>query len=325
MLGNHILGGIPSPNPSYKQDIKVVTGENTIIKRGTNIIGLDTNQYKVTLKTGDKITCKNEGSNALTLNMFTNYGDTSRNDYWSVGSNATRTITVAHDTNAIAWASAPDSTAWGNYGDSILSYEPYITPISKPLNLGSLELCKIGTVNDVLFHAVSGDKYYDSLSAEEKALLDVDDWYKHEKIEKVDFDSLSWTGNSMTYSDFYRYTTTGISNIKYVSSNSQLGNGIAEKYINHTGSGLSNTKYCFAIDTSMVQATDLRTNTPSGLFYYELLNPVFTKITNTTLISQLNDISSIKSNNGTTILVSDFQTGNAPINFDVSALKGATT
>lgn len=109
-----------------------------------NLIGLDTSQYQVNLKAGDKITAKNTTSSILTLNLYTNYGDTTRNDYWTIGSNATRTITIAYNTKAIAWSSnvASGGYAWINYGDNINAYYPYgTTPI---------ELCKIGDYKDYI-------------------------------------------------------------------------------------------------------------------------------------------------------------------------------
>ena len=142
---------------------------NTIeeVVSGINIIGLDTNQYKVDLKAGDKITFKNEGTQALTLNLYTNYGDTTRNDFWSVGVNATRIITVAHDTKAIAWEVAPDGLAWGNYGDTLSAYEPYITPTSYQLSLGDHKFYGIGTYRDYILRTTGKNLFdKDSLTIE---------------------------------------------------------------------------------------------------------------------------------------------------------------
>lgn len=96
---------------------------------GLNLIGLDTQQYKLNLKAGDKIYARNTTSTALTLNLYTNYGDTTRNDYWSVSANGSRVITVANDSNAIAWATAvaSDGVAWVSYGETATDYEPYGT------------------------------------------------------------------------------------------------------------------------------------------------------------------------------------------------------
>lgn len=99
---------------------------------GTNLIGLTSRQYKVSLQQGDKITVRYEGEENITLNLYTNYGDTTRNDYWTIYKNTTRTITVGYNSNAIAWNIAPDGLAWINLGSALLSYEPYTGGIPAP-------------------------------------------------------------------------------------------------------------------------------------------------------------------------------------------------
>lgn len=92
---------------------------------GTNLISLDTQQCKVSLNAGDYIVAKNETSNDLTLNLYTNYGDSTRNDFWSVSANNFRKISVGYNTGAIKWTSTPDGLAWVNAGETSLPYEPY--------------------------------------------------------------------------------------------------------------------------------------------------------------------------------------------------------
>ena len=100
---------------------------------GSNLIGLNTTQCPVSLHTGDKIVARNTSSASFTLNLYTNLGDTTRNDFWSVASNATRVITVAHDTGAIAWnGNISDGLGWVNLGETIQPYEPYTGGIASP-------------------------------------------------------------------------------------------------------------------------------------------------------------------------------------------------
>lgn len=306
----------PAPSPSYPFSVKSVTGEQEVIVRGTNIIGLDTNQYKVSLKTGDKITFKNEGSNALTLNMFTNFGDITRNDYWSVGSNATRTIVVAHDTNAIAWASAPDSTAWGNYGDTIANYEPYITPITKTLNLGDEEYCGIENYKDTIFKNSPNNAMYDEN-------LELDSWYIHKETEKVTLNgNEEWTV-VWNNTDRYGYRTD-LTNAKYPTSQGAFFQIYTNYYLPYIQNILyydttheEFTKYgcCVRANYSqiIVKNNDLTTldsfktwlSTHNLEVVYQLATPTNTKITDTDLISQLEEIDNLQSNNGTTIIETD--------------------
>ena len=113
---------------------------------GTNLIGLDTQQYKVNLSVGDKIVAKNTGTRNLQLNLYTNYGDTNRNDYWSVSSGQTKVITVAYNTKAISWDTEPNGEAWVNLGETILDYEPYTGSIPAP-----------NTDFPMQIHTISGD------------------------------------------------------------------------------------------------------------------------------------------------------------------------
>ena len=124
-----------TPTPDNPVPVNVVSGGQEIDVCGSNIIGLDTQQYKVNLNAGDKITMKNQGTRALQLNLYTNYGDTTRNDYWSLQAGATRTITVARDTKAVAWNVEPNGLAWANKGETSLPYEEYIGQ-SYEINLG---------------------------------------------------------------------------------------------------------------------------------------------------------------------------------------------
>lgn len=89
------------------------------------------------------------------------------------------------------------------------------------------------------------------------------------KIGKVDLASLSWTSIS---SGLWR--NTSIQNIKYVSSNEELGDGMAEKYNIHTGKGMSTATNCIAIDTSQISVnTGDSTVRPSGMFWYAFTTP----------------------------------------------------
>lgn len=109
-----------TPTPDNPQEVKTIKGYR-------NLIGLDTEQYQVDLKAGDKITLKNEGTQNVKIQLFTNYGDTTRNDYWNINAGVTRTITVAYNSKAISWDNQPDTNAWCVLGEDLLPYVPYGT------------------------------------------------------------------------------------------------------------------------------------------------------------------------------------------------------
>ena len=142
-------------------------------------------------------------------------------------------------------------------GTQATSYSPYKTPI---------ELCKIGDYQDYIYK-------------------DNDKWYLKKNIGKVNFNEIT----NIKSGPFAIYNS--IPNIKYVSSNSQIGNGLAEKYKIRQGSGLTVYPNYFAIDVNRVNVnvgTDV--DNASGLFYYELATPTLTEITDTELINQLNQL-----------------------------------
>lgn len=86
------------------------------------------------------------------------------------------------------------------------------------------------------------------------------------KIGKIDLSELSWR---MIIHGLW--ATTDIPNIKYVPVNTELGDGIAEKYTIHTGSGMSTALNCIAIDVSQVSVnTGSTSKKPTGMFWYVL-------------------------------------------------------
>ena len=143
-------------------------------------------------------------------------------------------------------------------GSTATTYAPYFTPI---------ELCKISTYQDKIYK--SGDK-----------------WYLHKETASVDWGTLTWT---MTTGSIYG--TTGCTGIKYAPNNTTVIPSYAEKYIGRQGSGLSNYTNYYAIDTNKVnvQKGSSTAPDPTGMFYYPLATATDTEITNTALISQLDN------------------------------------
>lgn len=116
-------------------------------------------------------------------------------------------------------------------------------------------------------------------------------WYLKKEIGKADLGELSWATTYNIGDGFRLCGTTSISNIKYASVNTELIPAYAEKYIERQGSGMSsvaNRHHC-AIDTTRL-VVHLETDVnPTGLFYYPLATPTYEYITDTTLISQLEE------------------------------------
>ena len=89
------------------------------------------------------------------------------------------------------------------------------------------------------------------------------------RIGKIDLSELSWTQVAQGL-----WKTIDIPNIKYVSVNTELGDGIAEKYTIHTGSDMTTALNCIAIDVLQVLVnTGSALEKPTGMFWYVLAEP----------------------------------------------------
>lgn len=105
-------------------------------------------------------------------------------------------------------------------------------------------------------------------------------WLLNKATGKVDLGTQTWSSVSGVAG---LRKTTGIPNIQYVSSNTQLGDGIADNYTMHTGSGMSAASALnnIAIDVSQVSVnTGSDSIDPTGTFRYALVIPTFDEITN---------------------------------------------
>lgn len=126
-----------------------------------NLIGLDNKQYRVNLKKGDKIFAVNNGTTNLNLNLYTNYGDTARNDFFTIAANSQRLIVIANDSHAIAWGGNLDNIAWVVKGEKFIQYEQYQEKIIN-VDLKGNNLCsnKDETIKDDLIIENSRVKIY---------------------------------------------------------------------------------------------------------------------------------------------------------------------
>lgn len=122
-----------------------------LVDRTENLIGLDNKQYRVNLKKGDKILAVNNGTTNLNLNLYTNYGDTARNDFFTIAANSQRSIVIANDSRAIAWGGTLNNIAWVVKGDKFIPYESYKSQTIN-IDLKDNELCsdKEQTLKDEL-------------------------------------------------------------------------------------------------------------------------------------------------------------------------------
>ena len=180
-----------------------------------------------------------------------------------------------------------------------------------PLSLGNIELAKIGNYKDYIFKNVVGSPYYN-------ANLDLNGWYKHNAIYKYVV-----TGNEIFNNNF------GVNLFEISNAFEQVpfvkGYGLSNyyKYNSTQGEINGNTSngdfvlqydrgYCnlFFKNTSFDNVTDFKNdlqdkynNDNPIIIMFPLKNPIDTQITDTTLISQLENINNnARSYKGTTII-----------------------
>ena len=328
-------GGIPAPNPNYPFPIKTVTGEQEITIRGKNIAKLDqtynTNNAQITYS--ENVPSSIVGTKTQQVGQFlaTFTGQIEKGKTYIIDGNATQCYVYAYSDNiggtiinsiqnlplpvtftanytgfclfALYFRSLDTGTASiKNFqveeGSSATTYEPYITPITKTLNLGNLEFAEIGTYRDNIWTDRSTGK-----------------WYKHSMVGKY-----QCTGNE-TVEQFQRKTITVCCSLPDVLTNLIHQGWNYNAYCNyliaqnsytedqqgffvHYSAGGTSRLY-LGLDRSVADSSDEITTwltTYKPIFYYQLENATDTEIPDTTLIEQLEDIYNIMSLNGTTII-----------------------
>ena len=304
------VGGTASPNPDYPQDVHVVTGDQVVNMHGKNLFN------KNNITSGSYF--RNDGTeSATTLWAVTDYIAITPNTAYTlsgmsggVGVNPSRCYYDANK-NFISGAKHNSNTATtftdtspnGAYymRESVKNADLSTTQIEKgatatayepntdySLTLGSLELCKIGDYQDYIYK--SGD-----------------DWYVHKEMGKVTFtgdSSEMWakvgtnarrTAYRIAQNDAKRYTASVvpayISNyfIPVSASAAWTAGAISAEYTVSYG----NIVLCLN-PSSFTTVEDLTTwlSTHNTSVYYALATATDTKITDATLVSQLNALDS---------------------------------
>ena len=335
---NHILGGIQSPNPSYPQTIKSVTGNNNVVvfngslteQGGINDTTGAENSATTRIKT-DYVQISNYTSMQITSNNtslvfraihFYNSSKTWISSSGYVGSALPYTITdipsnakyfkvVFQGQNA-----SLDLNPTGNY--LIIG-----TPQTLPLNLGNIELNGIDNYKDAIFKNIPSNPYYNNTLTEGS-------WYIKYNITKYTFTGQEEGWNKpATYTITIPKTVVGCTHLSAGDTNVLLNRfRISGTSVNSSGNSGKvyignndvNFNYDDGVSTKNEFKTWLQTNTTGIMF--PINTPTYTEITNTDLISQLEAIDNMQSYKGTTIITSTFDSNNAQMIIEGSALKG---
>lgn len=332
------VGGIPSPNPSYPQDVHVVTGENTVTIKGRNLLPFP---YDDTTKTQDGVTWTLNSDGTVTVNgtngannskyfnfcystgMFLNAGTytasfgSSSNVRGTIAkkSNNSTIVALQKNTSSVTFTLAEDTiitfVAALNSGDGVTNvtispmivkgsytsstignYEPYQSQ-TKTINLGTMELCKIGNYQDYIYKS-SGK------------------WYKHSDIGKVVANGnedwkINYTG---TANWFYYFNDDNVTILNQDSSTYSICDHCTWASV---GSATTTQGYFIVKNSHQIRirygTEDTVPNYKTWLasnpitFYYVLNTATDTEITDETLLAQLEALASATTYLGQTNII----------------------
>ena len=292
-------GGNPTPNPDYPQAISNVTGTNTIKINGKNLFDgvLELGNYNST--TGEKLANNNYiiNTNLIPVEELTNYkislngsgigmyvfeykSDYSYNLTTRKTIDANSYLTTNSGTKYIAFRTIDANTDTTSKiqvekGTTATSYEAYKEK-SYTINLGDIELCKIGTYKDRI--------YYNSGK-----------WYLEKNIGKVtitgnDITAINTnqtnTTRAKTNNDFINTNQEGIGYSNYFQIVSNWGIDTIGLYYSKTNGDVWFRANKTLIGTTL-ESVQTWVNSHNVTLYYLLAIPTTTEITDTTLIGQL--------------------------------------
>ena len=332
------VGGKPSPSPDYPQNIRVVTGNNTIKIGGKNLFDknnitngrLDTNgnvaiidEYFTSpfIKVEPNTQYTKNSPTADAYHRFAFYTNNDGTGFLSVSNSNTITTPSGCKYLRFCGLDTEIDTSQLEKNTTTTSYQPYQSQ-TYPLNLGNIEFCGIEDYRDYPYHDKVADK-----------------WYKYSVIGKVIFDGSNdenWNRDSV-------YTNTTLFNIQFenvsltVSGDNTSMKAVSNYFTKNNPNilkngnivGVSTMRGIFSgiyisIENSIASTTEefkSWLSTHNTTVYYILETPTITEITDATLIAQLNAIEEAMSYAGQTNITSTHENGNAPLFINAEAFS----
>lgn len=322
------------PTPDTLQNVNVVTGDNTINVEGKNLFNsfaltkekvqedgtivlsnvVSANGYHSTGKKLKELCPSLKVEDVVYLYLDTDwtirksiYGNHINN--WLNGQVKTITEDMLNDTIIVYGGYQTTSNIKIMVTKELdTSYTPYVSQ-TYPINLGTIELCKIGNYQDFPFKAINGNEYYDTLTEEQKNTLNYGNWYVHKGNIKYDLGTLNWIfENSATTPvnrTVLRLTGTNAKSSYFSNifdSNKQDDTTVANRLVTNFG-----YSWYVSLEDSLTGISSSDTNaekiekmkayllSKNAILITYLATSTDTQITNTTLISQLDNLYNAKS------------------------------
>lgn len=317
------VGGTASPNPDYPQDVNVVTGTQAIAITGKNLFdgvvasgefnssgNINANQSRVYSVDYIKVKPNTQYVSNLQINRVCYY-DASKTFLNRSSTYNFTTFTTPADAYYVRFDIASTSdTAHQQIekGATSTEFQSFYS-VNYTVNLGSIELCKIGDYQDYIYK--NGDN-----------------WYVHKNIGKVVLDgSESWNTftSGVSYHTYYvdglissyRTDTTAL----YLSNNF-TGISTNQRYVNDTFFINNQSRIIISYDDiATVSAFKTWLSSHNTSIYYILATPTDTQITDATLISQLDALYNASSYEDQTNFEVTATSPNLPAILGVSAYK----
>jgi len=329
----------PAPSPDRASEINKVTGNNVVSVSGKNLFdSANVEQGKISsagVISGDTTRIRTNEILYLNAGTYTISFDTPTNVNYHIYS----TGGVWEKLGNTSWQTSPYTFTlterkgikfvFRNIGDSAITpsdltncqleegstatdYVPY-SKTDYPINLGTLELCKIGDYQDYLYK--NNGK-----------------WYVHKEIGKVVLDGseqMNFQGSASTPTErtIYRwYLPTYAQTDNYLSNKFIKGSSTSNRIVIVSG----NDRPYISIDNLLAEINvEDDNNTKLAKFktwlsnnnvtlYYVLATPTEEEITDETLLTQLDALDNIYNQKGLTKIKTNPEVNNMPLSLDVS-------
>ena len=306
------VGGQPSPSPEFPQTIQTVMGEQAVTVVGKNLFDKANVVNGIPSSTDGSIVSTSSVSRTsgyIPVVSSTVYSHTGHPAGWAViawykadKSFIERSDNATTVTSPSEAAYARVSCAESNLGTCQFeigqptAYTPYHTT-SYPLNLGTIELCKLGTYQDYIYK-------------------DGDSWKVHKDTGNTTYDGSSdevWAKSASTANQLYIGRAGGMSKndnvtvvaksdkFTYISRETIYAQSKIGFTTQTTGDGYAAVRFGLGVGSSVNTVTLFKTwlsNNPTTV-YYPLSTATDTTITDSTLIAQLEAIRTAALENGT--------------------------
>ena len=343
------VGGQPSPSPSYPQQIQTVTGTQTVTVTSKNLFSGQNLTEDSRVSTSNGVTYDRDGyevSDYIEIEPSTNYaltcGNAQNGSYFS-WYDSTKTYISGSGWQNKTVKTSPANASYIRFDflasevgivqfekGSVSSYVPY-SNVSYPINLGTIELCKLGDYQDYIWK-------------------DGEDWKVHKEIghEKKIVSLAGIDG----YSSVYGTATTSNGAFAIISHNwgsdyaTTAGLAIASSVIgvyqsqnidgNNTANSMADGTFCqragtndriyfrvaaWARSKTVNEVNQMVTDNDGIDLWYPLATPTDTTITDTNLIAQLDSLVNGGAEDGTTYIKVNATDPNLPAKLYVEAPK----